>query len=200
MYTSYLSIRCPRCQRDRSGRSTGTFRRPTRSYPTVLGVAQKGVKGSDRKKWLLRVSDCDSVKRLTISSVNRVARYKVYAHTNTSRLHTCHRWLTCAPHRSVLSAEDEEAHLIARADRAAGWRESRHQYGIDHGSALLQRQRAQQQPGQGPGWPSGRCANRLHSHDLWTHVPPALERFKLFASDQDGYMRTTRAHVPVQSA
>ena len=31
LYTSYLSIRCPRCRGDRSGRSTGTFRGPTRS-------------------------------------------------------------------------------------------------------------------------------------------------------------------------
>ena len=47
---------------------------------------------------------------------------------------------------------------------------------------------------------SGRCANRLHSHVLWTHVPLTLVRFKLFASDQDGRLRTTRAQAPVQSA
>ena len=44
------------------------------------------------------------------------------------------------------------------------------------------------------------CANRFHSHDLWTHVPPALERFKLFASDLDGDMAMTCGYVPVQSA
>ena len=98
--------------------------------------------------------------------IHRGARYKVYEPTNTSQLLTCHRWLTRAACRFVLSAEDEEAHLIARADRAAGRRESRYRYGIDHGSALLQRQRAQQQPGQGPGWPSARVANDCISSSI----------------------------------
>ena len=66
---------------------------------------------------------------------------------------------TCSVPFCFERAEDEEAHLVARADRTAGRRESRYRYGIDHGSALLQRQRAQQQPGQGPGWPSARFAN-----------------------------------------
>ena len=98
--------------------------------------------------------------------IHRGARYKVYEPTNTSQLLTCHRWLTRAACRFVLSAEDEEAHLVARADRAAGRRESRYRYGIDHGSALLQRQRAQQQPGQGPGWPSARFANDCISSSI----------------------------------
>ena len=75
----------------------------------------------------------------TISSVDRGARYKVYEPTNTSQLLTCHRWLTRAACHSLASANDEEAHLVARADRAAGRRESRYRYDIDHGSALLQR-------------------------------------------------------------
>ena len=37
-YTSYPSIWCPWCRGDRSGRSTGTFRRHARSHHTVLGV------------------------------------------------------------------------------------------------------------------------------------------------------------------
>ena len=157
-------------------------------------VFGNGCDGKNRPSQGVRISE------KTISSVDRVAKHKVYAHTNSSQLLTCHRWLTCAACRSLASAEDEEAHLIARADRAAGWRESRHQYGINHGSGLLQRQRAQQQPGQGLGWPSGRFANRRIYYELWTHVPPELERFKLFASDQDGDMTTTCGHVPVQSA
>ena len=102
--------------------------------------------------------------------IHRGARYKVYEPTNTSQLLTCHRWLTRAACRFVLSAEDEEAHLVARADRAAGRRESRYRYGIDHGSALLQRQRAQQQPGQGPGWPSARFASAGASDACTSHA------------------------------
>ena len=37
-------------------------------------------------------------------------------------------------------------------------------------------------------------------YELWTHVPAALERFTLFASDQDGSLRMTCAQGPVQSA
>ena len=126
-------------------------------------------------------------------------------HIQTPISFTCHRWLTCAACVSLASAEDEEAHLVARADRAAGRRESRHRYLIDHGSVLFQHQRAQQQPGQGSGWPSGRCANRFHvktsfacSLDACTSC--ALDRFKLFASDLDGDTATTRGRVAVQSA
>ena len=51
--------------------------------------------------------------------IDRGARYKVYAQTNTSRLFTCHWWLTVtrAACHSLASANDEEAHLVARADR-----------------------------------------------------------------------------------
>ena len=136
----------------------------------------------------------------SINIVDRGAQYKVYAHTNTSQLLTCHRWLTCAACDSLASVEDEEAHLVACADRAAGWRESRHQHGIDHGSELLQRQRAQQQPGQGPGSPSGRSASCRIYYELWTHVPLTLQRFTRFPSDLDDDIATTRGYVFVQSA
>ena len=97
-----------------------------------------------------------------------------------------------------VSAEDEveEAHLVASADRAAGWRESRRWCGVDHGSALLQRRRAPQQPGQG----HGRSSARFSGRGIWTHVPAELGRFKLFASDKDGWIATTCRYPPVQSA
>ena len=34
-------------------------------------------------------------------------------------------------------------------------------------------------------------------YESWTHVPLTLGRFKLFASDQDGRLRTTRAQAPI---
>ena len=37
-------------------------------------------------------------------------------------------------------------------------------------------------------------------YELWTDVPLTLERFTRFTSDLDGYMRTTRGYVPIQSA
>ena len=113
----------------------------------------------------------------------------------TAGSHVQHAIPFCAPRMKT-----EEAHLVESADRAAGWRESRHQYGIDHGSALLQRRRSQQQPGQDPGWPSGRFASYRIYYELWTRVPLTLGRFKLFASDQDGCSHTMCARAPIQSA
>ena len=54
-----------------------------------------------------------------------------------------------------------------RADRDAGRRTSRLQHGIDRGEALLQRRRAQDEPGQGLGGPSGAAP--------YESLPPVLE-------------------------
>ena len=54
-----------------------------------------------------------------------------------------------------------------RADRDAGRRTSRLQHGIDRGEALLQRRRAQDEPGQGLGGPSGAAP--------YESLPPDLE-------------------------
>jgi len=125
---------------------------------TVYGPRRPGkVNGSHSRN-----RPCQDVRftKNGLCIIDREARYKVYAHTNTSRLFTCHWWLTRAACHSLASANDEEAHLVARADRAAERRESRHRYRIDHGSGLFQQQRPQQQPGQGPGGPSGRFASK----------------------------------------
>ena len=65
--------------------------------------------------------------------------------------------------------EEEEALRGARADRDAGRRTSRLRYRIDHGDALLvlQRRRAQDEPGQGLEWPSAASPN--------CRLPPGLE-------------------------
>ena len=83
-------------------------------------------------------------------SIDRGARYKVYEPTNTSQIETCHRRLTRAGSSFLSSVVNEHAHLGARADQAAGRRESQHRCRIDRGEALLQRRLAQEEPGQHP--------------------------------------------------
>ena len=88
-------------------------------------------------------------------TVDRGARYKVYATTNVSQTLTHHISDTRAGSRLLSSAQEQEALRGVRADRDAGRRTSRLQHGIDRGEALLQRHRAQDEPGQGLGGPSG---------------------------------------------
>ena len=78
-----------------------------------------------------------------------------------------------------MSAREEEQEALrgAGADRDAGRRASRLRYGIDHGEALLQRQRAWEQPGQGLGWPPGAPPYKSLPPDLELRDTLTLARF-----------------------
>ena len=122
--------------------------------------------------------------------VERGARYKVYEPTNVSHLSTHHISDTRAASRFLVSAREEEALRGARADRDAGRRASRLRYGIDHGEALLQRQRAWEVPGQGLGWPPGAPPYKSLPPGLETRDRAELARLLRFAFRLDG-----RTHV-----
>ena len=72
-----------------------------------------------------------------------------------------------------------------RADRDAGRRTSRLQHGIDRGEALLQRRRAQDEPGQGLGGPSGAAPYESLPPDLELGNTRTLARLLLCDCDLD---------------
>jgi hypothetical protein len=84
-------------------------------------------------------------------SVDRGARYKVYAATQT-----LYRDAHTPPSVHIgdtqfsVSACEEQALLGARADRVAEWRESPRRYRIDDREAPLQQRVVWEEPGQGP--------------------------------------------------
>ena len=83
--------------------------------------------------------------------------------------------------------EEEKALRGARADRDAGRRTSRLRYRIDHGDALLQRRRAQDEPGQGLGGPSGAAPYESLPPDLESGDTLLLARFFFFECDIDSH-------------
>ena len=74
---------------------------------------------------------------------------------------------THAGRRFLLRARGHEALRDASADRGAERLASRLRHGIDHGHALLQWRRAQEELGQGLEWPSGAATS--------DRLPPGLE-------------------------
>ena len=72
-----------------------------------------------------------------------------------------------------------------RADRDAGRRTSRLQHGIDRGEALLQRRRAQDEPGQGLGGPSGAAPYKSLTPDLESGNTLTLARLIVCDCDLD---------------
>ena len=83
-----------------------------------------------------------------------------------SQLLTPHISDTRAGSRFHPTAQEQEALRGVRADRDGGRRASRLRDGIDRGDALLQRRRAQDEPGQGLGWPSGAAPHESLPPDL----------------------------------
>ena len=98
-----------------------------------------------------------------------------------------------------MSAREEEALRGARADRDAGRRASRLRYGIDHGEALLQRQRAWERPGQGLGWPPGAPPYKSLPPDLESGDTLTLARLLRCECDLDSrtQKKIVRATVKV---
>ena len=78
----------------------------------------------------------------TISTVDRGARYKVYAIANTSQLFLPHRWHPAATCRSPLSACTQHEHLGESAARAEERCTSPLRYLIEHGTSLTQHRSA----------------------------------------------------------
>ena len=99
-----------------------------------------------------------------------------------------------------MSAREEEALRGARADRDAGRRASRLRYGIDHGEALLQRQRAWEVSGQGLGWPPGAPPYESLPPDLESENTLTLARLLRCECDLDSGTRKKLARATVKVA
>ena len=100
-----------------------------------------------------------------------------------------------------MSAREEEALRGAGADRDAGRRASRLRYrGIDHGEALLQRQRAWERPGQGLGWPPGAPPYESLPPDLESGNTLTLARLLRCECDLDSGKRKKLALATVKVA
>ena len=82
-----------------------------------------------------------------------------------------------------------------RADRDAGRRTSRLQHGIDRGEALLQRRRAQDEPGQGLGGPSGAAPYESLPPDLESGDTLTLARLLVCDCDLDSGMDDKIVHA-----
>ena len=130
-----------------------------------------------------------------VYTVHRGARYKVYATINVSQTLTHHISDTRAGSRFLSSAQEQEALRGVRADRDAGRRTSRLQHGIDRGEALLQRRRAQDEPGQRLGGPSGAAPYESLPPDLETGNTRTLARLLLCECDLDSRTRNDIARA-----
>jgi hypothetical protein len=116
---------------------------------------------------------------LAVASIEvLVARYKVYAATNTLQMRDVHTppSVHIGDTQFSVSVCEEQALLGARADRVAERRKSPRRYRIDDREAPLQRQVAWEEPGQAPGRPPGAPPLETASMDLETGIPGVRER------------------------